>query len=69
LALLDRRQYHDDLPAFHLGFLFYSAEFRQILSNPLYQLLPKMLMGKFSASESQRYLGFVPIFEETTQVA
>lgn len=69
LFLLGRGQHHGQLSAFHFCFLFYCSELGKVLFQTLHQFGPDLLMGHLAAAEPEGYLGFVPIGQETYQVA
>ena len=60
---------HHQLASFQLRMLCYSADFSEVSFDPLQQLHTQFLVSHLTTAESQRYLGLVPIFKETYQVA
>lgn len=60
---------HHQLASFQLRMLFNGTEFSEVSFDPLQQFHAQFLVSHLTAAESQRYLGLVPIFKETYQVA
>src|SRR5512134_221444 len=62
------RQYHDQLPPFHLGVLLHRAVLREISLHPLDQPHPQFLVGHLASAVAQRDLGLVALLQKTGQV-
>eukprot|EP01025_Chloroclados_australasicus_P010301 TRINITY_DN14121_c2_g1_i1.p2 TRINITY_DN14121_c2_g1~~TRINITY_DN14121_c2_g1_i1.p2 ORF type:complete len:153 (-),score=6.10 TRINITY_DN14121_c2_g1_i1:216-674(-) len=59
-----RRQHHNHLAAFHLGFIFDLGEFRRFVFHPIKQIHSQILVRHFAAPETQCYLDLVAFVEK-----
>src|SRR5215211_6639198 len=61
-----RRQHHDHLPAFELGFLLHLGERGGVALDALKQLNAELLVGHFTTAEPQGHLDLVAFLEEAS---
>jgi len=67
--LLLRCQHHDHLPAFELGHVLHQRDILQLVAHALQQTQADVLVGDLTATEPQRHLALVTVFQKTPQVA
>lgn len=68
-GFLARCKHHDHLTAFKFGHCFNLAQFFEIIANALEYPHSQFLVRHLAATETQGYLGFVAVFDKTTQIA